>query len=281
MNSELASLFLATITSGVVTSLILYLAKSWITERLKQAIAHEYAQKLEAHRAALKSDYDVQLERLRAENTKQLAVEASARSSLSDAYKAAHERRIAAIEQAWAIMLKVPSVIAPQVFISNLLTDVEQEDLPKSKSFQSLVLSSQADPLEKRLPRATAGLNEIRLLVGDRIHTLVFVYQAIFGRIEYLMKQSLEKKRLDPWWKDSHIHYLLGLVLSQDEVEDLQHGEARLTRLQSMFETKFLQECQPILSGEAAAHFSLKQSMAIQEAIRASSGQSLVNSPPE
>jgi hypothetical protein len=112
MNSELASLFLATITSGVVTSLILYLAKSWITERLKQAIAHEYAQKLEAHRAALKSDYDLQLERLRAENTKQLAVEASARSSLSDAYKAAHERRITAIERAWAIMLNVDPAIS-------------------------------------------------------------------------------------------------------------------------------------------------------------------------
>jgi hypothetical protein len=53
----------------------------------------------------------VQLERLRTENTKQLAIEASARSSLSDAYKAAHERRLAAIERAWTIILKVRSVI--------------------------------------------------------------------------------------------------------------------------------------------------------------------------
>ena len=82
MNVNLTSLFSAVIASGAVSSLIVYLAKSWITERLKHAIAHEYAQKLEAHRAALKSDYDVQLERLRAECGAKPAIEASARSAL-------------------------------------------------------------------------------------------------------------------------------------------------------------------------------------------------------
>jgi hypothetical protein len=178
-------------------------------------------------------------------------------------------------------MRKIRSAIPANIAAASYLTDEEQENFPQFPVFRSLIADAEADPVEKRLLRATEGMHDIRPFVGDRIYMLVFVYQAIHGRMEILMRQSLVQGRLDPWWKDSHIHHLLGLVLSQDEVEDLQHSEARLTQLQSMFETKLLQECQPILSGEAAAHFSLKQAMAIQEAIRASSGQGRVNSPPE
>jgi hypothetical protein len=156
----------------------------------------------------------------------------------------------------------------PHIAASDLLTDEEQENLPKSANFRSLIISSQADPLEKRLPRASEGMDEIRLFVGDRIYTFIFVYQAIHGRIEFLMGQSLDKGHLDPWWKDSLIRQLLLLVLSQNEIEELQHGHSRFKRLRSTLETKLLQECQPILSGEAAAHFSLKQAIAIQELVR-------------
>jgi hypothetical protein len=274
MNSDLTSLFLTVIASGTVSSLIIYLAKSWITERLKHAIAHEYAQKLEAHRATLKSDYDVQLERLRAENAKQLAIEASARSSLSDAYKAAHERRLAAVERAWAFMLSIRSITPSYIPISDLLSDEEQKNLPKIATFRTLSKNAQADPLEDRLARASEGLDEIRLFVGDRIYTLVFVYRALHGRIELLIQESLEKGHFDPWWKDSFVYQVLPLVLSQTKIEELQNSRFRFDRLRSLLETKLLQECQPILSGEAAAHFSLKQAMTIQEISRTAAGES-------
>ena len=135
--------------------------------------------------------------------------------------------------------------------------------------------------LVERLMRASEGLDEIRLFVGDRIYALVFVYRALHGRIEFLMQESLHEGHFDPWWEDSFVYQVLPLVLSQAEIGELQNGQLRFDRLRSMLETKLLQECQPILSGEAAAHFSLKQAMAIQEAIRAFSGQGRVNSPPE
>jgi hypothetical protein len=268
MISDLASLPLTMITSGVVSSLVIYLTKSWITERLKRAIEHEYAQKLEAHRAALKSDYDVQLERLRAENAKQLAIEASARSSLADAYKAAHERRLRAIEQAWEIILKIRSACTPAFLFLDILHDEEQETVPSNTTFRANIKSSIADPLDKRLFSASKGMDEIRLFVGDHIYAFLFVYRAIHGRIEMRMQKSLETGHLDPWWKDAENHRLLLLVLSQTELEELQqHGQYfRFNRLRLMLETKLLQEFQPIISGEAAAHFSLEQAMAIHSA---------------
>jgi hypothetical protein len=97
------------------------------------------------------------------------------------------------------------------------------------------------------------------------------------------MQQSLDKGHFDPWWKDSFMYQVLPLVLSQTEIEELQNDRHRFRfdRLRSMLEIKLLQECQPILSGEAAAHFNLKQAMAIQQAIRTFSGQGQADSPPE
>jgi hypothetical protein len=87
------------------------------------------------------------------------------------------------------------------------------------------------------------------------------------------MRQSLDKGHLESWWKDSFMEQVLPFVLSRDEIEELRHGRRRFARLRSMLEVKVLQECQPILSGEAAAHFSLTQAIAIQEISSAAAGE--------
>jgi hypothetical protein len=59
------------ITSAAISSLlaaaIVWLAKSWITERLKHAIKNEYDEKLETHKAQLKAQSDIETERLRSQ----------------------------------------------------------------------------------------------------------------------------------------------------------------------------------------------------------------------
>jgi hypothetical protein len=53
--------------SAALCGLILWITKSWISERLHQAIKNEYDQKLEAHKAELKAQSDVELEKLRSQ----------------------------------------------------------------------------------------------------------------------------------------------------------------------------------------------------------------------
>jgi hypothetical protein len=53
--------------SGALTAALVWLAKSWIGERIKGAIQHEYNQKLESHKAQLKVQYDRDLEQLKSE----------------------------------------------------------------------------------------------------------------------------------------------------------------------------------------------------------------------
>ena len=45
----------------------IWLARSWLSERLKNSIRAEYDQKLETHKAQLKSQSDIAIERLRAD----------------------------------------------------------------------------------------------------------------------------------------------------------------------------------------------------------------------
>lgn len=55
------------VVSAVLSSFVVWLSRAWISERLKNAIKHEYDEKLESHKAQLKAQADVETERLRAQ----------------------------------------------------------------------------------------------------------------------------------------------------------------------------------------------------------------------
>ncbi|MGD2109207.1 MAG: hypothetical protein PVI86_07430 [Phycisphaerae bacterium] len=61
-----ATILMSITASGALTGALLWLTKSWISERLRNSIRHEYDQKLAAYQAQLKGEHDTQLERLRA-----------------------------------------------------------------------------------------------------------------------------------------------------------------------------------------------------------------------
>jgi SHS2 domain-containing protein len=51
--------------SSVIASLLIWLTKSWISERLKNAIKNEYDEKLETHKSQLRAQNDVEIEKLK------------------------------------------------------------------------------------------------------------------------------------------------------------------------------------------------------------------------
>src|SRR5690349_12172270 len=72
--NEMQTILLSVLSSGTVV----FLFRSWISERLKQSIqheydqklrtiAHEYDQKLETHKAQLKCQTDIEIEKLKAQ----------------------------------------------------------------------------------------------------------------------------------------------------------------------------------------------------------------------
>ena len=62
----IAILSSATVSTALAAGLI-WLSKTWVSERIKGAIQTEYQQKLEAHKAQLKAESDITLERLKSQ----------------------------------------------------------------------------------------------------------------------------------------------------------------------------------------------------------------------
>jgi hypothetical protein len=59
------------LSSGALSSAIVYLFRNWISERIKSSIQHEYDQKLETHKAQLKAESEISIEKWKAELARQ------------------------------------------------------------------------------------------------------------------------------------------------------------------------------------------------------------------
>jgi len=53
--------------SGLFSGILIWLTRTWLSERIKNSIKHEYDQKLEVYKAVLKAEHDIAIERLRAD----------------------------------------------------------------------------------------------------------------------------------------------------------------------------------------------------------------------
>jgi hypothetical protein len=80
------------ISGGSIAAGITWLARNWLSERLKQSIQHEYATQLEAHKATLKSEMDMKLIEAQARLTSENAV--AIERFKSDLQVAASERQL-------------------------------------------------------------------------------------------------------------------------------------------------------------------------------------------
>jgi hypothetical protein len=67
MSDLIVTIITSASVSAVLAGALVWLSKTWIGERLKNAIKHEYDQKLELHKARLKGEYDSSLARLNAD----------------------------------------------------------------------------------------------------------------------------------------------------------------------------------------------------------------------
>src|SRR2546428_10773244 len=76
MPDTVVNLLMSVGASATGGALVVALTKTWLTERLKNAIKNEYDMKLEIHKAQLKSESDTEIERLKS----QLQVAAAERS---------------------------------------------------------------------------------------------------------------------------------------------------------------------------------------------------------
>jgi hypothetical protein len=65
--SDVLTFVISLATSGVASAVVVWIARNWISERLKNSIKHEYDQKLEMLKAQLKAASDLDLEKFKSQ----------------------------------------------------------------------------------------------------------------------------------------------------------------------------------------------------------------------
>jgi len=149
MYESIVTILASLAASGGLTATVVWLARSWISERLRNSIKHEYDQKLESFRAALKADYDANFERLRTE----LRIDAFRQETR---FADLHARRAETIADTFATLRHLRSAI--QRYVTDLhyerqesLDELRQEAATAFQKFEACFL-----PREIFLPMATA-----------------------------------------------------------------------------------------------------------------------------
>jgi len=111
--------------SVVLSGALVWLTKSWISERLKNSIKNEYDQKLETHKAQLKAQSEVEIERLRS----QLSISAMEHEVR---FSRLHEKRAEVIAETYSLLKELYIRLGDYVKIFEPAGDTPKEQRRKA-----------------------------------------------------------------------------------------------------------------------------------------------------
>jgi len=125
--------------SAALSGILLWLTKTWVSERLKNAIRAEYDTKLESHKAQLKAEYDKQIETHKAQLKAKSDVELEQlKSSLSiiasqrnTTFLQLHTRRVDVIANTYGKLKRLHDCVANYIKPIEMTGERSREDRRK------------------------------------------------------------------------------------------------------------------------------------------------------
>ena len=194
--------------SAVLSGLVVWLTKSWISERLKSSIKNEYDQKLETHKAQLKAASDIESERLRS----QLSIAATERQVK---FSRLHDKRAEVIAELHGKLVQV------HWDAESFVSPVESDGEPTKKEKFVTAMNAMADfyrffeKIKIYLPVALCAALD-NFVVNMRQKVMGF---GLYARLDEdgLSQQSYEAKHKA--WIDSSQHFHEQVPLARKALE--------------------------------------------------------------
>ncbi len=186
--------------SVALSGLLLWMIRSWLSERLKNAIKHEYEQKLETHKAQLKAQSDVELEKLRS----QLNITATEHEVR---FARLHEKRAEVIAETYSLLKELYTRLGDYVKIFEPAGDAPREQRREAvrTAFQNFrayyvnriiffpkVTANKLEQIELQLVKT---FNEFFFIVdrGKEFDSSINKWMEIFGRVQGEIKEALNE----------------------------------------------------------------------------------------
>jgi len=252
--------------SGALVVLIVWLSREWMSARLKGSIQHEYAQKLEAHKAQLKAENEVAFLELKTSVEREAALHAAAHASFSEGQKAAMERKLIAVDRLWKKVMDFRGGLPSILTFIDVLTVDEYKSAKDHPDFQKISSNLSPDKLASMYSDNDDPIENIRPYVGEYMWAVFFSYKAIMIRLLFLLHLGQVDAKKIEWHKDSGIRQLMEAVLTQKEIEEFDATSfGKISWLQRRLESKILAASAKVISGEEFGKDSLKQVRLIEQ----------------
>lgn len=253
--------------SGLLAAVLIWLSRNWLSERLKKSIEYEYAQKLTAHKAVLKAESDVALERLRANIAQSQAMQSVATSTFTAINIASHERRIKAIEAFWTSIVNIRNGTPSVLTILDIIIPDEYPTLLTNPNSRASIDELSMENIISWVHDVSAKVDIIRPFIGEYLYALFFAYRALISRISYIVMQGRDKGHISTWFTDKGIRQLIATVMNNEEIEKFDNLPiSKISYMKNLVEQKMLRHISKILTGESDSELSLEQARKIAEA---------------
>lgn len=269
LGAFLATLLTSTAMSGALAASIVWIGRTWISERLRQSIQHEYDQKLAYLNSELKSESEKRSIILKMSFEKEAESIRFATASISATQRVAIERKLDALENLWEAVLEARKNVPTVLGFLDFLTVDEYKSSKENPHFQQLVGEVSIEKLVTMFNDNVGSRERIRPYVGEYLWALLSTYQALIARVALLLHWGTKDDEKLNWHKDAGVLQLTKAFLDSNESTEfaaVKFGKFRW--LQSNVEQKILVGIEAIISGREVGDQALKQARIMEQKVR-------------
>lgn len=257
---------LTAIASAGVTTVLLaalgWLLRTWIGERFKASVKHEYDDRLERLKSELKAQSDLDLAALKSEVDRQAEKLKIAALSFSDVQKATIPRKIEAVDNLWGAVRQARNYIPGEIYICDVLTDDELADMRKTAPLNEIRLRLRSIDALGLSPLLFGDAEKVRPHVGEYIWALFSTYHGLLSRILFLISGKNEDRR---WYRDENVQRLIASAFGQDRLDEfLRLQLSRYDWLRREFEGRLFVSFEQLLNGKAFSEAALRQAQEME-----------------
>ena len=237
--------------------------RSYLLEKIKASIQHDYDVKLESHRDTLKRESETQLEQLRQFNAQQMAIQNAAFTAFQASHGAAFERRLSAIDTLWGGFREVTEKIPPGLSLLDVLLEKEYPEILKNPRMEPL-MRSLSDEQVIALSQAGSAAESNRPFAHPQLYAIFYVYRAILARITLITKNGCDKGSIPYWPKDSLVQQYLKVIFSKEELSRINDRPVGpFAQFRGLLESKFFDLAQRIVLGQESSEQILRETSKI------------------
>ena len=262
--SEIWKLILTGVGGVGSWAAITYLFSSWLGARIAERLKIKWI-----------GEKEKELERLKADITKDRDILNTSLSVFSKGYQYSQERRLKAIESVWKNVLKWRQFLIPLRGFYAILKPSEYNDsqIFKNFSYSLLKVSIQEFTTESE---GENDLETVRPFLGEYIWSLYFAYRAFNGRLTFTFEMGKKENNIRPWNEDKGAIKILEVIFDIEELKVISDDQNSLDKALNLLESKILREFDRVISGEIALDANIEKA---NEIIKKS--QTIMTFPPK